>query len=131
MKVRSFSAAASALTLPLLFLSGATAHATSSTAAAPECHTVADTPIYQGGNIVYSGGVVCDGWFGGEVEVKLLMKEGTKPYGEVSSVSNGYCPNNSCYDTGYYPNRAGNQSWCTQVVVVNLRHATACESQNW
>ncbi|MGV4891582.1 hypothetical protein ACSR0Z_34365 [Streptomyces viridosporus] len=130
MIIRRILAAVSALFLPLFFLGNGTAHAASGIAAS-ECHTVADTPIYQGGNIVYSGGVVCDGQYAWDVEVKLLMKEGTKPYVEVANTSTSCFLSYSCYDTGYYPNRAGNQSWCTQVWVVNLRHATACETQNW
>lgn len=129
---KAVSTLAAITLVPSLSLFGSPAAAASG--AAGECHTVADTPIYQGGNIVYSGGGVCTGGaeLEDEVRVILLMKNGSAPFVEVADTERwcGY-DKTSCYDTGYYPNRAGNQKWCTQVWLVNTRHSTACENQSW
>ncbi|MEU2588256.1 hypothetical protein ABZ612_36455 [Streptomyces avermitilis] len=94
-------------------------------AAAPNdelCDTEVSAPTYQAGTIIYSGGVRCVARADITVTVELEMD------GSLVADTENSCDAFSCFDTGFYPNRSGNQRWCTVVRAVNLVPARRCEN---
>ncbi|MEU2588255.1 hypothetical protein ABZ612_36450 [Streptomyces avermitilis] len=98
------------------------------------CRTFADAPTYSGGNIVYSGGITdCRDNHYRWVTVSLYMDD---TY--MTNTANA-CTGKQCSDLGQYPNRAGNQRWCSEVEVYDsistdkqlIGYAYTCENNGY
>src|SRR5690349_13045829 len=83
--------------------------------AAQSCRATASAPTYQAGTIVYSGGVTCSQQ-ATEISITVILEMDGN---EVADTANSCIFTYSCYDTGLYPNRSGNQRWCTRVTATN------------
>ncbi|MFF5235355.1 hypothetical protein [Dactylosporangium sp. NPDC000521] len=103
----------------------APAQAALPTASPDFCWTVAYAPTYSAsGQIVYEGGVQCYGNVRDlDVSVELEVD------GSFAASTDKECSGVSrCFDLGLYPNRSGNQKWCTVVYAIHLSTRRTCET---
>lgn len=109
----------------VLALPSAAPAATVSAAADSFCWTVPKAPTYSAsGQIVYEGGVQCEG----NVQ-ELSVKVSLSMNGSFVTHTSKTCESTSrCFDLGLYPNRSGNQEWCTWVYAQHLISTEACET---